>query len=219
MKILLLLSLFAAPSLQAAALDTSTFSPDSWSSGLHLLAGLGVNTATFASDEESRDVGLGLNIQTSVGYFFGNQFAVEANTNVMMNSVKRTLIWDTLGTLGIRMRVPTFLELPNSSPYLRIFGGRGPSVFLYKGPRPKELELDGDRTQIEGDVFGLGYGRFQNAKDGSTWFLEFVLTTHVYRRLEAIVEKNQVPEVVASQRIGNHARVHAFSLTFGVVTF
>ncbi len=200
-------------------IEIKNFTAGHWSSGLHLAAGMGLNTSYFKSDLLSQGAGLGLNLQTNVGYYFFNDYAFEVSTDVAFNRVKRLLIWSTMGTLGLRVRLPTSLAPALSHPYVRFAGGRGPSVFINKGQKPKEFDLGGDRTQIEGNIFSLAYGILQNARDGTAWFLEFGGTTNYYRTIETIVDKKDVPEVISSQSVTDHSVMYALKLTFGVVVF
>lgn len=199
--------------------ESTTFTSQHWTTGLHLMAGLGVNTAYFSSDLVKREAGIGLNIHTSVGYFFFNDYAFEVGTSVMFNRVKRLLIWDTLGTMGIRMRLPTYLAPVNSHPYIKFAAGRGPTVFIAKGQTLGAIDQGGDRTQIEGDILSASYGIFQNARDGTTCFLDLTATVHSYRQLETIRDNKEVPEVISSRSIKDHAGMYALALTFGVIVF
>ncbi|RYZ50332.1 MAG: hypothetical protein EOP07_23130, partial [Proteobacteria bacterium] len=183
--LLAILSFFLSTQIKAEEGSTSdpyAFSGGQWTQGLHLMAGLGANTAYFESPGVNKEAGIGLNIETNVSYSFLNDYALELSTNVMFNRVKRLLIWNTLGTIGVRFRIPTLLAPPDSYPYVRLAAGRGPTVFIFKGQKPDSLEVGGDRTQIEGDIVSVAYGFFQNARDGMTWFLEFGATVNSYRK-------------------------------------
>lgn len=197
--------------------DRPTFTALSWTEGLHLTAGLGVNSSYIASDLVRENVGVGLNIHTDLGYYFWDAYAVEVSTSVMLNRVKSVIIWDTLMTAGVRARLPNWAGPDHSSPFIRLMGGRGPSVFLYKGTPPPEFDHGGDRTQVEGNVYGVAYGFFQDSRDGRVWWMQIQQTTHLYSKLEAVDEINQVPEVIYSTRVGNHTATYSVSLTFGVL--
>ena len=199
--------------------EATSFTSQHWTTGLHLMAGLGVNTAYFTSSFLKKEAGMGLNINTSVGYYFFNDYAFEVSTNVMFNRVKRTLIWNTLGTMGLRFRLPPYLAPAKAHPYFKIAAGRGPSVFIVKGKKPEFFDLGGDRTQIEGDVLSSAYGFFQNSRDGTSWFLELSATVNSYRKLEAIRDNKEVPEVIDARIVTDHAAMYAVALTFGVVVF
>jgi hypothetical protein len=209
MKIFLVLSIFFGIfSSEIRAEESSTSDPysfraEQWTEGLHLMAGLGANSSYFESPGVNQEAGLGLNIETNLAYSFLNDYALELSTNVMFNRVKRLLIWNTLSTIGLRFRIPSLLSVQNSYPYMRLAAGRGPTVFIFKGQKPDSLEVGGDRTQIEGDIVSVAYGFFQNARDGLTWFLEFGATVNSYRKIEAIKDKKDVPEVQYSASVQN----------------
>jgi hypothetical protein len=204
---------------ESSTSDPYAFSGGQWTQGLHLMAGLGANTAYFEAPGVNKEAGIGLNIETNVSYSFLNDFALELSTNVMFNRVKRLLIWNTLGTVGIRFRLPSDLAPSQSYPYMRLAAGRGPTVFIFKGQKPDSLEVGGDRTQVEGDIVSVAYGFFQNARDGMTWFLEFGATVNSYRKIEAIKDRKDVPEVQYSANVSNDSAMYALTLTFGVVVF
>lgn len=195
------------------------FSAADWATGFHLNAGLGVNAAYFDSDILRDEAGVGLTIHTDVGYYFLNAYSVDISTNVMLNRVKRILVWDTLGTIGLRVRLPAYLGPEKATPFLRVVGGKGPSVFIYNGASASKLQLEGERTHVEGEIYGLAYGIFEDAKDKTTWFTELRATGHVYRHFESIVEKDQVPITVSSEPVQRKAGMYALSLAFGIVLY
>lgn len=218
--ILLLALIYAAPSRAASeVIEHSTFTSQNWTSGLHMTAGLGVNSSYFESDFIRENVGAGLNVHTDVGYYFYNLFAIETSVNVMLTRVQSVLVWDTLMTMGLRTRLPAWFGPNHSSPYLRVAGGKGPSVLIYKGSDPSAYNIGGERAQIEGDIFSASYGVLQNARDGSVWFIELQTSMNRYRKVEAIDDVDGVPEVIFSAPVNDNASMYSISLTFGVVIF
>ncbi len=223
--LLLAALIFAAPARSETrdgeVIEVSDFTSRHWTRGLHLNAGLGVNSTLLKNDYTHEDIGLGLNIHTDVGYYFLNDYALETSVNVMFNRVKTAIIWDTSMTFGLRARLPAYLGPDHSAPYLRLAAGRGPSVFFFQGEKPAELEArtNADRVQVEGDIYSIAYGFFQDARDGTVWYLELQQSTTIYRKIEGINEVNDVPEVVYSEHVSNHESMYSLSLTFGVLLF
>ena len=203
---------------QAGIVEHSDFTSNRWTKGLHLLAGLGVNTAYFKSDLVNKQVGIGLNIDTTVSYFLWDSMAFEVSTNVTFNRLKSVLVWDTLETLGVRVRLPSYLGVDHSTPYLRVFGGKGPSVFLYDSNKPAILEVSGgQRAQVEGDVYGAAYGVFQDSRDGRAWFIEWAATGQFFQKVEAVAVEKDVPEIIASRPVKKQSARYSLSLTLGIV--
>lgn len=217
--ILLAALIYAAPSRADEVIEETNFTSNHWTTGLHMTAGLGVNSSYLQTDLTRENIGYGLNIHTDVGYYFYNTWAFEASANVTLNRAKSVIIWDTAMTFGIRARLPTWAGPNHSSPYIRVMGGRGPSVFIYKGAKPAQLKEEGERTQIEGDVWGAGYGFFQNSRDGDVWFVEVQSIVNRYRKFESIDDVDQVPEVIASSPVDDNAAMYSINLTFGILLF
>ncbi len=217
--------IFASPARSETkngeVIEVSNFTSQHWTKGLHLNAGLGVNSAFLKNDYTHEDIGLGLNIHTDLGYYFLNDYALETSVNVMFNRVRTAIIWDTSMTFGLRARMPAYMGPDHSAPYLRLAAGRGPSVFFFQGKKPAELEAktNADRVQVEGDIYSIAYGFFQDGRDGTVWYLELQQSVTVYRKIEGIDEVNTVPEVVYSERVNDHTSKHSLSLTFGVLLF
>jgi hypothetical protein len=201
-------------------LEETTFTAKHWTQGLHMSAGLGMNLGYFDTDLVRENVGAGLNIHTDLGYYFGNLAAVEVAGDVMLTQLSSSMIWDTMMTFGLRTRLPEWAGPEKSSPYLRLMGGRGPSVYMFKGKKPARYDIGGgERTQIEGDVFGIAYGLFQDGREGTTWYMQLQYLTHIYRRVEVIDEVNGVPEAIISGPLNDGEAMHSLSLTFGVLLF
>ncbi|MES2743997.1 MAG: hypothetical protein V4655_01160 [Bdellovibrionota bacterium] len=216
----LALMMFAAPAAAQEVLEETSFTAAHWTNGLHMSAGLGMNLGYFDTDLIRENLGPGLNIQTDVGYYFGNIVALEVAGNVMLTRVSSTMIWDTMMTFGVRARLPDWAGPEKSAPFFRLLGGRGPSVFIFKGEKPAEYDIgEGERTQIEGDVFGAAYGLFQDGREGTTWYLQLQYLTHIYRKVEVIDDVNGVPEAIFSRRVSDSGAMHSLSLTFGVLLF
>ena len=212
--------IFSTPSHAEEVIEHSGFTANDWTTGLHMTAGLGVNSTYIETDLTRENVGIGLNIHTDVGYYFLNSWAFETSVNVTLNRATSVLIWDTAMTLGLRSRLPPWLGPDHSTPYFRLVGGRGPSVLIFNGQKPEQLKgNDGERTQIESNIWGGGYGFYQNARDGSVWFVEFQGTVHRYRKIEVIDDIDQVPEVIESYSVDNNAAAYSINLTFGVLIF
>lgn len=197
--------------------DLGGFTAIKWMEGMHLTAGLGLNTSYIQNDFVTEDIGLGLNIHTDLGYYFADAYALEVSTSVHLNRVKNVLIWDTLMTGGVRFRLPAWAGPSFSAPFFRLMAGRGPSVFIFKGKKPAEFDHGGDRTQVEGDVYGLAYGFFQNSRDGKVWWLQLQSTAHLYSKLEAVKEVGSVAEVVHSEDIKDNTAMFSLSISLGVV--
>ncbi len=194
--------------------------PIKWMSGIHLLGGLGVSSAYVKSRDQDVDVGIGMNIRTDIGYYFADAYAIDLGISVVLNQVRKTLVWDTQHTLGFRSRLPAIFNFKNSISFLRVFGGRGPLVTISRGNGDKDTPVQGaDRVQAEGNVVGAALGFFQKAKDKTTWFVDLGFSVHDLQRYEVIQEVNGVPEVVNTQNETDGTQFFTLSATMGIVFF
>ncbi|RZA24312.1 MAG: hypothetical protein EOP10_10265 [Proteobacteria bacterium] len=194
--------------------------PIKWMSGIHLLGGIGVSSAYVKSRDQDIDVGIGMNIRTDVGYYFADAYAIDLGISVVLNQVRKTLVWDTQHTLGFRTRLPAIFDLKNSISFLRVFGGRGPLVTIARGNGDKDTPVEGaDRVQAEGNIVGAALGFFQKAKDKTTWFVDLGFSVHDLQRYEVIQEVNGVPEVVDTKNETDGTQFYTLNATMGIVFF
>ena len=166
--------------LSIAFLITAWFGPahaetSAWPEpGLHLLAGAGLNSSVYSSDEDRVDGGVGINFGTDVSYFINDKWAFDWSSNVSFNHVNSYLIWNTQLTLGLRYRFDTEY-FPGRVTYARLFMGRAPTVLFLNGDAPKEYDQAGlSRIQFEGPVGGVAWGLMKKAKSGRDYFFEIV---------------------------------------------
>jgi hypothetical protein len=169
------------------------FSPDHWTTGLHLNAGGGVNVTHFDSNDRYDEVGYGLNFKTDLGYYFSHSFAIEWSSNIKFNKVNQFLIWDTLITGGIRYRIKDY--------YVRGFLGKAPTVIYFNHNPPEEFKnTKASRLQFDGPVYGFAFGKMFKRESGLIWFLEMAQTYQKLEEREAIHMDGQVPEVVSREK-------------------
>ncbi|RYZ77463.1 MAG: hypothetical protein EOP04_31040, partial [Proteobacteria bacterium] len=75
LQLLILISalIYAAPSrsetIEGEVIQNTNFTANHWTNGLHLTAGLGVNSSYISNDFARENLGIGLNIHTDVGYY------------------------------------------------------------------------------------------------------------------------------------------------------
>jgi hypothetical protein len=192
MKFLILFIFFAAFAYAESPHDQNKFSPDQWTSGLHLAAGGGVNITHFDSNDRYDEVGYGLNFKTDLGYYFTHNFAVEWSSNIKFNKVNQLLIWDTLITGGLRYRIKEY--------YVRGFYGKAPTVVYFNHHPPEEFENSkASRLQFDGPVYGVAWGKMFKKDNGLIWFLESSVTYQRLQEREAIHMDGEVPEVISRE--------------------
>lgn len=212
---LFLLLLSTIFSLAAGA---QSFTPSAWSPGAHLLTGLGVNGAVYNSEIAHRDLGLGLNFKTDVGYYLSDHFAVEVGSMVKFNRSDDYLIWDTLFTLGIRYRFKSLL-FNTEGTFVRLFVGDSPTE-IYLGDEKNPLKAIGaTRAQIDGPVAGFGGGCFFQTTAGLNWFIEWDAAYQWLRYQDAIVDQNDVPVVIQSGDASHSPKIFSLALNIGLLLF
>lgn len=206
-----------AKEIEKEILEASPFRAGRWTRGIHILASAGLNAFSLEFQDADPEQGIGGNFQSSVGYYFLNNYAIEAGSHVMLTRAYGSLIWETMLTIGARMRLPSLLGPDNSAPFLRLLFGKGPSVFIIEDS--SDIFEGDDRLHVEGDIFGLSYGFFQTTKSNLTWFFEANAAVHVYRYLEYVVEAEDVSDVYFAQDLNGKDRMLTLSLGLGLVIF
>ncbi len=205
---------------------SSEFLPEAWTTGLHLLAGGGINTALYASNSRNLSMGIGLNIKTDVGYFFASDWAIEAGSTVKFNKLDDNLVWNTLFTLGIRYRLGhlSFLPFPNNL-YVRAIYGRAPTVVYYEEELADSGGGDDDedekttRLQFDGPVYGLSLGNFLRTEAGWVYFVEITGSAQYLEQVDKITMNGQVPVVTSSDRVKDNSMIYAIHLNVGILLF
>ena len=206
---------YAQPPLEGGS---GVFEPGHWTEGVHLLTGLGVNTAVFNSDSAHIVLGLGSNFKADVGYYLNDHLAVEIGSAVKFNRSDDYLIWDTLFTLGIRYRFHSFL-FNNPGTFVRLFAGESPTV-IFLGDSNNPLKAIGaSRAQINGPLAGFGGGYFFKTESGINWFIEWDAAYQWLRFEDAIVDRNDVPIVLQSNEVGGNPKIFTIALNLGLVLF
>ncbi|RYZ70920.1 MAG: hypothetical protein EOP05_12635 [Proteobacteria bacterium] len=191
-----------------------------WTDGVHIIAGVGVNASTFDSRTQARSLGVGLNLRSDVGYYFGNGMGLELSGSVMFNKVRESLLWNTTFAAGFRFGLPFAKRAENFAPYGRILIGRATNVSIFDGDAPAPYgQYNANRLQLEGTMWGLGIGFFQRSSSGRIWYMELTGERHEMRKLEAITDVNDVPIVVAEETIRDNSELYAVCLTFGLMVF
>lgn len=202
--------IFFLISTHALAKEELKFMPDSWTKGLHLNVGGGLQGTYFDSDDRYSGLGYGPIFKTDLGYFFNNRLAIEWSSNVKFNLVDEYLVWDTLITGGIRYRVKEY--------YLRAFYGKAPTVIFLNDSTPAEYKSrDAERLQFDGPVYGMAVGKYYKNDKDIIWFLE---TSATFQRLEerdTIRMDGEVPMV--TNTVKDSSRVVSLYLMIGLLLF
>jgi hypothetical protein len=195
------------------------FKPNRWSKGVHLLAGAGISTSVFNSNQTLTDGGYGLHIKSDLGYYLADNFAVEWSSNVKFNKVQEYLVWDTLITVGLRYRFEEFFKDKSGAVYTRAFFGKSPTVIFFNGNPPEEYKgSKASRLQFDGPIYGLAFGKMYEKKDGSVWWIEFAGSFQTLEKREAIYMDDDVP-VVVSREEGTNSMIYSMYATIGIVVF
>jgi hypothetical protein len=224
--LLLLLSLFIFTSAMAAEESTVVDEPEEvtdfksidWAEGVHLIAGVGLNFASYDSDERTETLGFGSNFRSDVGYYLENGLGLELSGSVMFNRIPAGLIWNSAFMLGVRFAVPPLIDFENVVPYMRVFVGRTVGVVNFDGQPPAPFD-SAQRLQLEGRVYGLGLGHFQRSETGRVWYVELTIERHEHQKLQAIQDVNGVPTVISQSDALRKSALYALCLTFGVIAF
>jgi hypothetical protein len=185
--------------------------------GLHLLAGGGLGSSVYSSDENHVDGGVGVNFGTDVSYFLNDKWAVDWSSNVSFNHVNKYLIWNTQLTLGVRYRFDTEY-FPGRVTYARVFAGRAPTVLFLNGDTPKEYE-GMSRVQFEGPVAGVAWGLMKKAKSGRDYYFEIAGTVQHLEQQDGIEMEGEVPVVIMSGPTGDHSQIYSIRFTLGLLVF
>lgn len=210
-SILFVFTIFIGISLQAEELQKE-FLPDSWSQGLHIFAGAGINTSSYKSTEQDVDFALGFNLKSDVGWYLNDRWAIESSASVKFNKIESDLIWDTLLTMGVRYRTN------QRGNYARLFIGTAQTVLYPSGSRP-ELEGSASRYYFMGEAVGASVGRLYRSKNENTWFVEFSVTMQAIKSRKGVELDGEAPIVVSSTNMANNSTIHSIYITTGILLF
>lgn len=212
-----ILALLTSVSAQAS----EDFSIDAWHPGFRLLAGGGVNSSLYSSENEQIDGGLGLSFKTDFVYFLDENWGVDAGSSVKFNRINGYLLWDTQLTLGLRRNLPGLRFKYINAPYVRAFFGRSPTViFTADGPNPSIAHEEGvSRMQFDGTVSGLTFGNLARTKAGTIWFTEISYSYQHIDRVSEIQNRGDVPEVVYQGPAVPDSKMYTLTLSFGALIF
>lgn len=191
-----------------------------WSDGIHIIAGLGVNGGIYDNDNSRLSLGVGSNLRSDVGYYFGNGWGVEFSGSVMFNTIRGGLLWTTTLATGVRFGLPILKRAENFAPYGRVLVGRATSVsYLSNGVPEQYAAYNPSRLQAEGGMFGLGVGFFQRSSANRIWYMEITAERHDFSKIQAIRDVNEVPTVVDTELVNDSSELYAVCLTFGLMIF
>jgi hypothetical protein len=208
MKVFIWLLFFSCSALAQPSLNgdrSVAFEPGHWSEGVHLLTGVGVNSAVFNSDTSHINFGLGLNFKADVGYLVSDRS-------------DDFLIWDTLFTLGVRYRFHSLLfNTPGT--FIRAFIGESPTVIYPGDPKNPIRAIGASRAQINGPLVGVGGGYFFKTNGGTNWFIEWDAAYQWLRFQDSVVDRNDVPIVLRSNEVGGNPKILTIALNLGLVLF
>lgn len=207
-----LLAVFISSFAQAEELEKE-FLPDSWSQGLHIFAGAGINTSSYKSTEQDVDFALGLNLKSDVGWYFNDRWAIESSASVKFNKIESDLIWDTLLTMGVRYRTN------KRGNYARLFVGTSQTVLYPSGSRPSIESGSASRYYFMGEAIGASVGRLYRSKNENTWFVEFSVTMQAIKSRKGVELDGEAPIVVSSTNMANNSTIHSIYVTTGILLF
>lgn len=211
MKKLILLLFFIPLVSQAQLLDTGEeFLTDDWSEGLHIFAGLGVNSSNYRSNNRRNYLGLGSNFKTDVGWYFNHDWALELSASVKFNRLDKNLLWDTLLSLGLRYRL--------EDDYFRAFAGAGVLVVVLGEDEPTTRQ-DTARLHMDGPAVGLGFGKIRRTESGKVWFTELNGTVQWLRHRDDVIVDGETPIAISSEPLNDNSTVYSLQATIGVMLF
>lgn len=193
-----------------------------WSDGIRIIAGIGLNSSALTSGHATTTAGIGSNLRSDVGYYFGNGYGVEFSGSVMFNSLKDSLLWNTTLAAGLRFGLPARIvrSFDNLAPYGRVMIGRTTNVEIFSGKVPERYtQNNANRLQGEGEMIGAGVGFFQRSSTGRIWYTELTLERHSIYKVEAITDVGGVPVVLGDASDGGRSVLYALCLTFGIMAF
>lgn len=200
--------------------EESKMTPSLWTRGFHFAAGGLLSTSLSDSSIENADLGWGGGARTDMGYYFNSNIALEISSTVTMSRLNGLLFWDSLFTLALRHRLPFFADRDLSASYLRLFGGRGPLVVVFEREKPAQYEVTGaQRLQLEGPVFGGGFGITQKTASENLWYMEVMVTTHRFETLEVVKSDGDVPLVIAQSTPAGVSHIVAVHFLIGIFAF
>lgn len=210
-KIVLILFLIFPFSLQAQLLDTGEdFLSDDWSEGLHIFAGIGINSSNYRSNSRKDDLGIGINFKTDVGWYFSHDWALESSASVKFNRLNSDLIWDTLLTLGIRYRLEDY--------YFRGFAGAGVLVVVLGEDEP-QINQDTARLHMDGPALGIGFGRIRRTNNGKVWFTEINGTVQWIKHKDDVKVDGETPIATSSEPVKDNSVIYSLQATVGIMLF
>lgn len=195
-----------------------SFRPGSWSKGVHLLTGVGLNSAVYDTDSTHRTLGLGSNFKADLGWLVSDHLAFELGSAVKFNRSDDYLVWDTLFTVGVRYRFHSLIFKTDGT-FVSLFAGASPAV-VYLGDTNNPLRAIGaSRAQINGPLAGFGGGCFFRTEKGLNWFIEWDAAYQWLRFEDAIVDKKDVPIVLQSSETEGHPKIFTLAFNVGLVLF
>lgn len=199
-------------------IDTPPFEPGTWSKGIHLLAGFGANSSVFNTARTYRDYGFGSNFKTDIGYYLNSNFAIEFGSDVKFNWVDQLLVWDTLFTAGVRVRLKS-LFFSDEASFVRAYVGSAPTVVFLNGTQPKLQKAGATRIQYNGPVVGAGLGRFYKTAGGLIWFTEAAVAYQWLQTQEVIKDVNDVPIAVSDSTVNDESKIFSAFFNVGMMIF
>lgn len=210
-KIILILFFTFSLSANAQLLDTGEdFLIDDWSEGLHIFAGIGINTSTYHSNSRRDYLGWGSNFKTDVGWYFNHDWAIESSASVKFNKLNSDLIWDTLLTLGLRYRLEEF--------YFRGFAGAGVLVVVIGEDEPSARQ-DTARLHTDGPALGMGFGQTHRTEKGKVWFTEINGTVQWIKHRDTVIVDGETPIAINSESVNDNSTIYSLQASVGILLF
>lgn len=210
-KISFILFFILSFSSQAQLLDTGEeFLIDDWSEGLHIFAGIGINSSNYHSNSQRDYLGIGSNFKTDVGWYFSHEWAIESSASVKFNELNSNLIWDTLLTLGLRYRLEDY--------YYRAFAGAGVLVIVLGEDRPSTRE-DTARLHTDGPALGMGFGKTRRTEKGKVWFTEINATVQWIKHRDSVIVDGDTPIAISSESVNDNSTIYSLQATVGIMLF
>lgn len=187
---------------------------------LHIMMGLGANYSLFRNEAEEQSAKLGPSFKADVIYTYSPDWSFEFSGTASYIKFEDIYVWDTLLTMGIRKMIgrSKFLD---AAWFSRFYIGFGRSVVFVNDRILQELNYSGDINRIHfgGEATGLGLGLVWQTEDKQIHFIEINYGIHFLKNQENVNIQNEVPVVVANERINDNSRVYHTYLTYGVLLF
>lgn len=200
--------------------ETTHFTPDKWSEGLHLFGGGGLEVNRYFSPLGSRHIHPGLGLYTSLDWMLNDSLALQISSDAGFTPAHSSFLWSTAFNLGVRTRFPGIAYSAEKAPYMRFFVGWGPAVaFPPADEGAAGAQLGDVRLQLHGPLAGIAAGYLFQNKSGKIWFIDVSLYVHAFFHLDVVESSQTMPVVISQQDMGNHPLFVSMHFIVGLLAF